>query len=190
MMDDKIFYDALEFAIKAHEGVVRKSVNTPFILHPMEVANIVASITENREVMAAAFLHDCVEDANIPIDEIREKFGDEVALLVESETEDKRRYMLPEESWQIRKEESLEILKNSDNINVKILWLADKLSNMRSFYRTYRKKGNDMWKDFHQGDPKKQEWYYRSVAEYTKELDNTYAYHEFNYLIDKVFGGE
>ena len=111
-----------------------------------------------------------------------------VALLVASETENKRRDILPEESWQIRKAESLDLLHYTDSHDVRILWLADKRSNMRSFHRMYVEKGNAMWVDFHQQDPEKQGWYYRKVLEYTAALAHTTAYQEYRFLINKVFG--
>ncbi|MBR2545987.1 MAG: bifunctional (p)ppGpp synthetase/guanosine-3',5'-bis(diphosphate) 3'-pyrophosphohydrolase [Erysipelotrichaceae bacterium] len=187
-MDQELFNKALLFALKAHNGVTRKATTTPFILHPLEVATIVASMTSSQETMAAALLHDTVEDADITLEEIREEFGDKVALLVASETENKRRDILPEESWQIRKAESLDLLHYTDSHDVRILWLADKLSNMRSFHRMYVEKGNAMWVDFHQQDPEKQGWYYRKVLEYTAELAHTTAYQEYRFLINKVFG--
>lgn len=189
-MDQKLFNDALMFALKAHDGVSRKSSSIPFILHPMEVATIVSSIVEDQEIMAAALLHDTVEDAEVSLKEIEEKFGRRVCELVASETEDKLRDMLPEDSWQKRKEDSLLILKNTKDPAIKILWLADKLANMRSFYQLYLKKKDKMWENFHQRDAKKQEWYYRTVGEYCSDLSDTKAYQEYIELIDKVFGGE
>ena len=189
-MENNIFNRAIEYALNVHDGVKRKSADIPFILHPMEVATIVSTITENLDVIAAAFLHDTVEDGDVSLEEIKEIFNEEVMELVKSETENKRRDILPEETWQIRKEESLEVLKNSKNINVKILWLADKLSNLRSFYRLYLEKGDKMWQAFHQSDPSKQEWYFRKVYEYTHELKDEAAYKEYGELLDKLFGGK
>lgn len=184
------FDKALHFAIEAHKNVYRKSSNIPFIIHPMEVAVIASTITEDEDVLIACLLHDTVEDAGITLTQIRELFGERVMSLVAAESENKRREMLPEDSWTIRKEESLEELKNANDRNVKILWLADKLANMRSFYRLYLSKGDDMWLNFHQRDPKKQEWYYRSIAKYTSELKENLAYQEYVDLINKVFEGE
>ena len=48
-------------------------------------------------------------------------------------------------------------------------------------------KGDDMWLDFHQRDPKMQQWYYRKVAAYTAELADTAAYHEYCFLLDRLF---
>lgn len=188
-MDQQLFNDALMFALKAHDGVTRKSNNIPFILHPMEVATIIASMVEDQEIIAAGLLHDTVEDAEVSLKEIEEKFGRRVAELVASETEDKLREMLPEDSWQKRKEDSLMILKNTKDPAIKILWLADKLANMRSFYQLYLKKKENMWESFHQRDAKKQEWYYRTVAEYCSDLSNTRAYQEYMELVNRVFGG-
>ncbi|MBR2067907.1 MAG: bifunctional (p)ppGpp synthetase/guanosine-3',5'-bis(diphosphate) 3'-pyrophosphohydrolase [Solobacterium sp.] len=183
-----VFKEALLFAIEAHDGVTRKTNNIPFILHPMEVASIAATITEDREVLAACLLHDTVEDADVSQLEIQERFGVRVAYLVSSETENKRRDMLPEDSWQIRKEESILELSRSNDRDVKILWLSDKLSNLRAFYRSKLKKGDKMWEVFHQRDPKKHEWYYRSILEQLTELKDTLAYQEYVELIEKIFG--
>ena len=53
---------AIAFATQAHEGQVRKGTSRPFILHPLEVGKIVASMTEDQEVISAAILHDTIED--------------------------------------------------------------------------------------------------------------------------------
>ncbi len=186
-MDQTLFNEALMFALKAHDGVTRKGTTTPFILHPMEVATIAASMTENNDVIVAALLHDTVEDAGVTLEEIADRFGVKVAMLVQSETENKRRDILPEDSWYIRKEESLEVLRTARDLEIKILWLSDKLSNVRSFFRMHAIKGDSMWQDFHQRDPKMQMWYYRKVAEYTAELADKAAYIEYCYLIDRIF---
>lgn len=185
-----LFDDAVRFALEAHGGVFRRHTATPYILHPMEAAAIVASMTTDEAVLAAAILHDTVEDASVAIEQIREKFGGRVADLVASETEDKRRDMPPEETWRIRKEESLAVLKNAQDIGVKILWMGDKLSNMRSFYALWRKKGDALWENSHQKDVSQQAWYYRSVAEYTQELREYPAWQEYVRLVDAVFGKE
>ena len=136
-----LFETALTFAVKAHAGAVRKGGAVPYVLHPLEVAVIAGTLTNDPEVLAAAVLHDTVEDTPATLSEIENAFGGRVARLVSSETENKRRGVPPEESWQIRKEESLRELKNASDPGTKIIWLSDKLSNMRSFYRMYRREG-------------------------------------------------
>ncbi len=179
---------AIEFAAKAHDGMCRKKDKTPYILHPLEAAVIVGTMTTDQDVISAAVLHDVVEDTKITIKEVEEKFGRRVRELVESETENKRTDLPPEATWKIRKEESLELLKNTEDISVLMLWLGDKLSNMRSFYRIWKNEGDNMWQSFNQKDPEQQHWYYRSIAEHTASLKNFSAWQEYNELVKIVFG--
>ena len=181
---------AIEFASKAHDGMIRKKDKTPYILHPLEAAVIVGSMTEDRDVISAAVLHDVVEDTDITIEEIEESFGLRVRELVESETEDKRADLPPEDTWRIRKEESLEELASCGDTDVLMLWLGDKLSNMRSFYRIWKTEGDSMWQSFNQKDPMQQKWYYSTIAELTSELKEYSAWLEYNELVKIVFGKE
>ena len=180
--------EAIAFAVKAHDGMRRKKSEAPYILHPMEAAVIVGTMTDDQNLIAAAALHDVVEDANITIDEIEEKFGKRVRELVESETEDKRADLPPESTWRIRKEESLAVLKNTEDIGVLMVWLGDKLANMRAIYRDFKAEGVSMWQRFHQKDPDEQAWYYRSIVKLTKALSDTSAWLEYKALTELVFG--
>lgn len=182
-----LFDDALRFAIEKHSGQTRRMVNVPYILHPMEVATIIGTMTDDEEVLAAAVLHDTVEDTDATIEEIRQRFGKRVSLLVLTETEDKREGQDPTKTWEIRKEESLLILQNTKDIGVKMLWLGDKLSNMRSFYREYQRFGDNLWQNFHQKDPKKQAKHYRMIADYLSDLKEYAAYQEYVERMNVVF---
>lgn len=179
---------AINYATEKHSGDVRKMEGTPYILHPLEVASIVGTITRDEEIIAAAVLHDTVEDTDATLPEIMELFGPRVAELVAGETEDKRPYMLPEASWRIRKEESLEALEKTDDIAEKILWLGDKLSNIRSLYRAWKRYGDGIWENFNQKDPAEQAWYYRTIAQLLSELEDHEAYKEYTRLVNEVFG--
>ena len=181
------FEEAIKFAADAHSGMFRKGSKTPYILHPLEVAVIAGTMTDDIEIITAALLHDTVEDTPVTLDEIKNKFGGRVAALVESETENKREELPPDKTWQIRKEESLEVLKNTDDVGVKILWLSDKLSNMRSFWRKYLKYGDALWQEFHQKDKDKQFWYYDTIASLLSDLKEFEAWKEYKSLINKVF---
>ena len=180
--------EAIAFAVKAHDGMRRKKNEAPYILHPMEAAVIVGTMTNDQNLLAAAALHDVVEDADITLEEIEEKFGRRVRELVESETENKRADLPPTATWRIRKEESLEVLKNTDDIGILMVWLGDKLANMRSFYREWKNEGEVMWEKFNQSDVNEQAWYYRSIAKYTERLSETSAWIEYKTLTDMVFG--
>lgn len=189
MMRDLVS-EAIAFSTKAHDGMRRRKSDAPYILHPMEVGAIVGTMTDNQEVIAAGVLHDVVEDAGITIEEIGEKFGARVMELVASETENKREELPPEDTWQIRKEESLEKLRTTDDIEVLMLWIGDKLSNIRTIYRDYLVEGNALWNKFHQSDVNVQAWYYRSIMKYTERLSHTLAWIEYKTLVEKIFGAE
>ncbi len=180
---------AITFAINAHHGMKRKKENVPYILHPLEVVTIASTMTDDEDILSAAVLHDTVEDTKTTIEEIEAEFGPRVKALVASETENKRKSLPPTETWYIRKQESIEVLKNVSDIGIKILWLSDKLSNIRSLHRMWRREGNKMWKGFNQEDPQKQAWYYRSVANAVEELNDFDAFKEYRYLVDMIFEG-
>ena len=180
--------EAIIFATKAHDGMRRKKSEAPYILHPMEAAVIVGTMTDDQNLIAAAALHDVVEDAGVSIEEIEEKFGRRVRELVGAETEDKRAELPPSETWRIRKEETLAALRNTDDIAVLMVWIGDKLANMRAIYRDWKVEGDAMWQRFNQKDVNEQAWYYRSVAALTSRLSHTSAWLEYNTLTELVFG--
>ena len=185
MMD--LVSEAIIFAVKAHDGMRRRQSEAPYILHPMEAAAIVGSLTADQEVIAAAALHDVVEDAGVSMKELEERFGKRVAELVASETENKREHLPAESTWRIRKEEAVCILKGTTDMAVKILYLGDKLANLRAIYPGWREEGNAVWQHFHQKDPVWQAWYYRTIADSLRELSDTLAWQEFNGLIQTIF---
>ena len=185
-----IVSEAIVFSTRAHDGMRRRRSDAPYVLHPMEVGAIVGTMTDNQEVIAAGVLHDVVEDAGITIEEIGENFGARVMELVASETENKREDLPAEQTWRIRKEESLDKLKDTDDIEVMMLWIGDKLSNIRAIYRDFTVEGNAVWEKFHQSDIKAQAWYYRSILKYTERLSYTLAWTEYKTIVEKLFGAE
>ena len=193
-MGDRVMQDlvseAIAFATEAHDGMRRKKSNTPYILHPIEVAVIISTMTDRQEVIAAGLLHDVVEDAGITIEQVGDKFGERVKELVASETENKREELPPEQTWRIRKEETLEKLRVTDDIDILMLWIGDKLSNIRAIYRSYLVEGSAVWNRFHQSDANVQAWYYRSILKYTERLSHTLAWNEYKSLVEKIFGAE
>ena len=189
MMKDLVS-EAIVFTVAAHDGMRRRKSEVPYILHPMEVGAIIGTMTDSQEVIAAGVLHDVVEDAGIALEEIGEKFGQRVMELVASETENKREELPPEDTWRIRKEESLEKLKNTNDTEILMLWIGDKLSNIRAIYRDFLINGNAIWDKFHQSDINVQAWYYRSILKYTERLSQTLAWIEYKTLVEKIFGVE
>ena len=181
--------EAVSFAARAHEGQVRKGSGMPYIVHPMEAAAICSTFTDDLEVIAAAVLHDVVEDTDVTVEEVRELFGERVAALVAGESEDKREGSPPAETWRLRKEESIEHLKRAEDPGVRMVCLGDKLSNIRSIQRDYDSLGEEFWQRFNQKDPAQHAWYYRTIADLLKgELGETEAWHEYAHRVRTVFG--
>ena len=185
-----IFEDALQFAALAHHGMLRKRSRAPYMLHPMEVAVICGSVTDDPEILAAALLHDTVEDAGVDPQVLLDRFGSRVAALVASETEDAFPQLPPQDSWRLRKEASLERLRLAKDPGVPILWLGDKLSNLRSFHLEWRDKGDRVWTGLHQSDPVQQAWYYRSVRDLTAGLRHSAAWRELDHYVNEMFEGK
>src|ERR671933_2242001 len=84
-VDRDLVTRAFRFAAAAHEGQQRRS-GEPFIRHPWGAAKILAELRQDEQTIAAALLHDVVEDTDTEIDEVRSEFGDEIAQLVEGVT--------------------------------------------------------------------------------------------------------
>lgn len=185
-LDTELLDRAIIFAVKAHAGTERRGKGFPYIVHPMEAVEIVATITPDQELLAAAALHDVVEDTEISADEIRREFGDRIAALVVAESDVFVEGVSEEDSWHDRKQAAMDRLAAAPH-DAKIVAMGDKLSNMRAIARDYAVKGDELWKIFHAKDPKDHEWHYRGLAASLEELKDTFAYQEFVKLIDQVF---
>lgn len=186
--DYDVFQRAIQYAAEAHEGTHRKGrPDMPYISHPMEAAMIARTMTDDPEVLAAAALHDVVEDTPHTMADIEREFGERIAGIVGHESEDKHPEMPPSESWELRKRVFLDNLRDAP-IEAKMVALADKLSNMRSMAEDHARDGDAMWEKFNMRNPSRQEWYYRSVAEALRELSGTEAWKEYIVLCDEVFG--
>ena len=182
-----ILNKAVAFAVKAHEGQFRKGTQLPYILHPMEAAAIVGSMTEDDELLAAAVLHDVVEDTAYTVEDICAQFGPRVAQLVAGESENKREGLPEEATWKLRKQETLDHLKNAP-LNVQMIALGDKLSNMRAISRDYAQLGDALWQRFNQKEKAQHGWYYSGIAQCLAPLAGSAAYAEYTALVQKVFG--
>ena len=185
-LDTELLDRAIIFAVKAHAGTERRGKGFPYIVHPMEAMEIVATITPDQELLAAAALHDVVEDTPVTADEIRAEFGDRIAALVVAEGDVFEEGVSEEDSWHARKQAAIDRLARAPH-DAKIVAMGDKLSNMRAIARDYAMKGDALWNIFHAKDPKDHEWHYRGLAASLSELKDTFAYQEFIALIDQVF---
>ena len=172
---------AAEFATKAHEGALRKGGKLPYIYHPMEVAQLVALMTEDEEVIAAAYLHDVLEDTKVTAQELGHVFGSRILALVQAETEDKSL------TWQERKAHTIYHLKHAPQ-EVKILTLADKLSNMRATARDYLYMGDQVWERFYEKRKSCHQGYAIGIMESLWDMEGYPEYQEYKKLYKFIFG--
>ncbi len=184
--DTELLDRAIGFAVRAHAGIERRGKGFPYIVHPMEAVSIVATMTSDQELLAAAALHDVVEDTDFTIGDIRAAFGDRVASIVDKETDIDMVGMDAGESWHARKQAAIDRLAAASR-DVKMVALGDKLSNMRAIARDYAVQGDGLWNLFHVKDRSEHEWHYRGLADSLRGLSDTFAFQEFEYLVNKVF---
>ena len=121
---DHAYFRAVRFAAQAHHGQIRKLGNIPFIIHPIAVAAFLAEYYPEQEMIIAAILHDVVEDTSYNLTDIEQRFGSEVALLVDGVSEQDK--SLP---WKERKAAYFSRLQNAP-IEVIRLSAADKYHNL------------------------------------------------------------
>ncbi len=122
--------DIYQFAKKAHEGQIRAS-NEPYILHPINVALILLTFDVDLQTIEASLLHDVVEDTSVSLDTIKDKFGKEVALLVDGVSKISQIKFLSLEEWKLESLRKVLIAMASD-FRVVFIKLADRLHNMRT----------------------------------------------------------
>jgi myo-inositol-1(or 4)-monophosphatase len=185
-LDTSLLDRAIEFAVRAHAGTERRGKGFPYIVHPMEAMEIVATMTSDQELLAAAALHDTVEDTPVTLAEIRAQFGDRIAELVALESDAQVEGESETDTWRARKLAGLERLSSASR-DAKIVALGDKLSNMRAIARDYALQGDALWALFHAPDPSDHAWRYHALADALRELEDTFAFREFEHLIHEVF---
>ncbi len=121
---------AYKVAEKAHEGQKRTS-GDPYITHPLAVASILLDYCMDTDTICAALLHDTVEDTNVTLDELRKKFGEDVALMVDGVTKIGLVPLVSKEEQQAENIRKI-LMAMSKDIRVIIIKLADRLHNMRT----------------------------------------------------------
>ena len=175
---------AIIFAVEAHAGTERRGKGFPYIVHPMEAMEIVATMSSDQELLAAAALHDTIEDTDVTVEQLRSLFGERIARIVEAESDSVFEGMSG--NWHVCKQAGIDRLESAP-LEVKIVALGDKLSNMRAIARDYAVQGESLWKLFHSSDPNEYAWRYRALRDALRELEDTDAFREFDRLIEKVF---
>jgi len=141
------FEEAVSYIIRLQGHQYRKGTKIPYISHLLATAATVMEYGDSEEQVIAALLHDAAEDAGgeATLIEIESKFGTEVAGIVKacSDTLEENK---PE--WKTRKKAYIEKLKQVNNHSVLLVSIADKLHNIQSILRDYKKTGEKLWERF------------------------------------------
>jgi (p)ppGpp synthase/HD superfamily hydrolase len=186
---NKLVAKALEVAARAHYGDMRKGKeeDVPYIVHPVEVAMILQENGIEEDVIAAALLHDTLEDTELTEKDLKDIFNDRIAELVIGASEKlEDRDNTP---WEERKEHTINYLKTINDIDIKYIACADKLANIRSMIRDYDEIGDELWSIFNRGY-EKQKWYYESLVESLAQLKGAKMYEQFKLAVKYLFSQE
>ena len=171
------------FAIKAHKGQIRKSdKEKPMIIHPINVANILSEYGYDDNVVAAAYLHDVIEDTKYTKEDLLNEFNDDIVSLVLGATEEDKSL-----SWEERKTITIDKVKYLD-LRHKAVVCADKISNLEDMRIIFEIKGEKDFSAFKRGFDK-QKWYYTEVYNsliYNEDKDYI-MFSRLKLLIDDIF---
>jgi (p)ppGpp synthase/HD superfamily hydrolase len=150
---------ALNFAAEAHQGQTRKGTTIPYIVHPVGVMLCLQAAGEtDPDLLAAALLHDTLEDAGVSAETIAERFGPRVAEIVVGASEPFAR----DDPWEDRKAHTVAYLRTAPRA-VQLVAAADKLHNLSSMVADHAALGEALWGRFKRGRPEIA-WYYRSIT--------------------------
>jgi (p)ppGpp synthase/HD superfamily hydrolase len=152
---------AFRYAAEKHAGQTRKQTAVPYLSHLMAVASLVLEAGGDEEMAIAPLLHDVVEDCGgmTRLREIRKRFGERVARLVEGCTDS---FGEPKAEWMQRKKDYLSEVTHAD-IDTRLVSAADKLHNVRTILADYRQDGEAIWPRF-SGKKDGTLWYYRALS--------------------------
>ena len=180
------FTDAFAYAVHLHARQARKGTAISYMTHLMTVCSLVLEDGGDEDQAVAALLHDGPEDqgGRAVLDEIRRRFGDEVAALVDGLSDT---LVAPKPEWQPRKEAYLARLEGEATSVLRVS-LADKLHNLRSVAVDHAALGESLWDRFNAGR-EHQDWYYRGLLDvFERRLPDSRNLPEFARLVEEVFG--
>lgn len=192
LTDDKQYdlskiISAYEFAAKAHEGQ-RRSSGQAYIIHPLAVAYTLLELGMDTDTICAALLHDVVEDTPATLDDLKKRFGQDVAMLVDGVTKLSKIPVFTKEEQQAENIRKI-LLAMSQDIRVMIIKLCDRLHNMRTLkYRPHDKQRNTALETMNIYAPIAHRLGIRAVKEELEDLAfhylDPYAYSEIENILE------
>lgn len=167
---DPLVAEAVTFAAQNHGVQARKGTLIPYLVHPMNVGKSLIRYGAGTDLAIAGILHDLVEDTPATLDDVRERFGDRVAELVEHASEPDK-----DADWRTRKQHTVSSVETCNDIELLALKCADKLDNLRDTSFDLSQEGEVLWERFNTPNGKvDQAWYYGALSDvFSKKLSGT-----------------
>jgi (p)ppGpp synthase/HD superfamily hydrolase len=179
-MDSTIIEKAVRISVSAHKDQARKGDNLPYIIHPIMVAIKLSKYNFPDTVIAAAFVHDVLEDTDFPEDKLKNELGEEVLEIVKAVTNDDSL------SWEEKKKKYVETVRAGSD-GAKAVAVADKIHNLESLLLAYSEQGPELWKKFNRGKEQKL-WFENEVLKMLKETWKHPLIEEYEKLLEQEKG--
>lgn len=170
--------NAAAIAVTAHQGQVRKNDDTPYVMHPISVALMLARHGFSDAVVAAALVHDVLEDTAFSEAELAGAIGEEAYAIVKSVTND------PGLEWEEQRLKYIETVRQGPE-GAKAVSAADKIANMRNLLDAYAVQGPALWSKFNRGKDKKL-WFEESMLIMLKETWQHPLVDEYAELVERM----
>ena len=168
---------AIRIATEAHSGQMRKADGMAYITHPIAVALKLAKHGFSDIVIAAALVHDVLEDTDYPVNKFKKELGDEVFEIVKAVSNDKSL------EWEEKKIKYIENIRKGPE-EAKVVAVADKIHNIESLMIVHAKDGPKIWNRFNRGKDKKL-WFEKNFLKMIKETWKHPLVKEYEELIKK-----
>lgn len=179
-MNEDLISKALKIALEEHKTQRRKIKDMPFVIHPISVGNILIGEDATSEIIAAGFLHDCVEDTRYTLGDVENDFNLEVRKLVEFATEDMNL------SWIERKNLMIDKCKTCDE-DFLLLEFADKLSNLESLYFEVEEFGPEILTKFSGSLEEIKDYYFQIYNILLERLPNLKQLEKYDIIYNNLF---
>lgn len=182
ILTDPMIPSAIFLALEYHDEQIRKGDGHPYLEHPLDVAHILWKNKFPSEVIAAGYCHDLLEDTSCEENKISEVCGAEVLRIVKAVSNDES--LSDKKDWELKKAKYVESVRLGGEKAIAVS-VADKISNLHSFFEQYEKEGSSLWKKFNRGKDKKI-WFERKVIKMAKENWENPLLSTLEVLVDKL----
>lgn len=172
-----IIEKAARLAVEGHGGQIRKSDDSPYLVHPIMVALMLQKHGFSDVVVAAGLAHDLLEVTEMTEQELKNELGNKVTEIVQAVSNDDSL------AWEDKKKQYIESVRNGPE-GAKAVCVADKIHNLESLLVAYEKQGPELWKRFNRGKDKKI-WFETEVLKMLKETWDHPMIAEYEALLGK-----